>query len=133
MSPPVTYTYRALVEKVVDGDTLYLAIDLGFRNTRHERVRLARINAPEMSTPEGRAAQMHAAGWLRYHGPNFVIASSKLTSTLKQDNYGRYLVEIWPEDSQDESLNQWMLDHGYAALYEELDFPADPYRLVQRG
>ena len=48
------YTYKATVERVIDGDTLLVRIDLGFRTTIQERVRLRGIDEPEMSTAEGK-------------------------------------------------------------------------------
>ena len=45
MNPP--YQYRAKVVRVVDGDTVILSVDLGFRVQHEISVRLARINAPE--------------------------------------------------------------------------------------
>ena len=44
------YEYKAKVKKWVDGYTLLLEIDLGFFVTREERIRLARINTPELNS-----------------------------------------------------------------------------------
>lgn len=45
------YQYKAKLLSWIDGDTLLVEIDLGFYVTRQERIRLARINAPEMNSP----------------------------------------------------------------------------------
>ena len=43
------YVYKACVRSVFDGDTCNVDIDLGLRTWIHnERIRLARINAPEV-------------------------------------------------------------------------------------
>ena len=46
------YTYAALVERVVDGDTLWVQIDLGFENTTRQKMRLRGIDCPELDTSE---------------------------------------------------------------------------------
>ena len=41
------YQYKAKVERIVDGDTIDVVIDLGFKITTNQRIRLAGINTPE--------------------------------------------------------------------------------------
>jgi Kyanoviridae endonuclease len=41
------YEYKATLDRVVDGDTLDLIIDMGFKMTTNQRIRLANINTPE--------------------------------------------------------------------------------------
>lgn len=41
------YTYQAEVERVIDGDTLDVKLDLGLRCYRRERIRVLGIDAPE--------------------------------------------------------------------------------------
>ncbi|RLB58100.1 MAG: hypothetical protein DRI90_17155, partial [Deltaproteobacteria bacterium] len=41
-----TYLYKAIIERVVDGDTLLALIDLGFQVHRQQRLRLAAIDTP---------------------------------------------------------------------------------------
>ena len=50
------YRYRASLVRVVDADTLVLSVDLGFRVHLQVPVRLRGWDAPELRTPEGRAA-----------------------------------------------------------------------------
>ena len=47
------HTYKAYLEKVVDGDTLRVVLDLGFKIYHKEILRLAKINAPERGTTDG--------------------------------------------------------------------------------
>ncbi len=42
------YNYKAKVVRWVDGDTLLVEVDLGFYVLTIQKIRLARINAPEM-------------------------------------------------------------------------------------
>jgi endonuclease YncB( thermonuclease family) len=59
------YDYNAKVVAVIDGDTVTLDIDLGFGVRRVDKFRLYGpdvasrdgMNAPEMNTPEGKAAR----------------------------------------------------------------------------
>ena len=51
-----TYVYKAIVGRVIDGDTLLLRIDLGFQVWKEQRVRLAGIDAPAMDESKGREA-----------------------------------------------------------------------------
>lgn len=44
------YTYNAICERVVDGDTIDCLIDLGFSVWKRVRVRLDGMNAPESRT-----------------------------------------------------------------------------------
>jgi micrococcal nuclease len=44
--------YRAVVERIVDGDTLYAFVDLGLNKYAYESVRLKDVNAPELFTSD---------------------------------------------------------------------------------
>ena len=48
------YEYNAIVERVVDGDTVDLRIDLGFSVWISERCRLIGIDTPEPRTRDKR-------------------------------------------------------------------------------
>jgi len=82
------YTYKAIVERVVDGDTLLLRIDLGFQVWKEQRVRLAEIDAPEKDTKEGRKAFEHVRDTLAR--VQFVVIK-----TNKIDIYGRYVAHVF--------------------------------------
>ena len=44
------YEYKAIISKVVDGDTIDATIDLGFKTWKKIRVRMEGINTPESRT-----------------------------------------------------------------------------------
>lgn len=104
------YEYNGVVIKVIDGDTIDVDFDLGFYVHKIERVRLARINAPEMSTPAGPPAKNYLID---------LIAGKpvRITTTAEKsyDKYGRYIAEVWIGDVD---VNQKMLDSGNAVLYK---------------
>lgn len=108
---PKRYTYQATLLRVVDGDTVWLTVDMGFRHRQDVDFRLAFINAPELSTvPVGPASK----AWLQRKLMG--LPATLLITSYKQDNYGRWLVEIHdPTDPR--SVNQQMLDAGMAVPY----------------
>lgn len=56
--------YRGVVDRVLDGDTVYCKLDLGFDLTVYARCRVFGINAPELRTAEGNAARDFATSLL---------------------------------------------------------------------
>lgn len=112
------YEYNAHVDRVIDGDTLVLNIDLGFDIWHNHRVRLARINAPEMKTPEGQVSAKFVKDLIE--GKDIRITSKK---RVDNDNYGRYLVEVFTkmdvEDFKnvDVNLNEFLVDNNLAVWY----------------
>lgn len=81
------WTYPAVVIRVVDGDTCRLNLDLGLHIWRTDNCRIGGINAPEMSTPEGRTAKEYAE-LLLPAGAQVTFLSKSL------DKYGRPLGDI---------------------------------------
>ncbi len=87
------YHYRATVVRVVDGDTVDLTVDLGFRATFTDRFRLYGIDAPEVRYPTYDAGQA-ARLWLTELLPP---GTPVVTETHKPptDKYGRWLATLW--------------------------------------
>lgn len=108
------YYYRAMVSAVYDGDTCTVDIDLGLHTWIHsEKIRLARINAPELRGVE-REQGLLARDFLRQQ----IDGKEVFIQTQKDDKgkYGRYIGEIWLEQSTNEwlNINDMMVQHGYA-------------------
>lgn len=101
------YKYTAIVNKIVDGDTVNLTIDLGFRLNYTANCRLSGINAPEMDTEEGKTSKIALTIMLGI-GDKITINSTGL------DKYGRPIVEIIRKDT---TVNKIMLDNGHAKPY----------------
>ena len=111
------YTYKVANYRVVDGDTLEVTLDLGFNTFRKEKLRLARINAPELKTANGLASKAYLSDLLN---DKIIIIQTK--KDLK-DRYGRYIAEVWiTEDiatnaSKMLNINDKMLTSGMASIY----------------
>ena len=108
------YHYRARVTSVYDGDTCTVDIDLGLSvQLKSEKIRLSRINAPEVRGEE-REAGLASRDFLRKQ----IDGKDILLETIKdrKGKYGRYLGEIWLESPQGEwhNINDLMVEKGYA-------------------
>lgn len=103
-----TFTYRATVLSVYDGDTMTVAADAGFRVTVRVQLRLLGINAPEMGTDAGRAARDYLRSLCV---PPLTIRTYKDPG----DKYGRWLADVY---SGDLHVNQHMVDTGHAVAYD---------------
>ncbi len=102
------FTYWATVLRVVDGDTVDLAVDVGFRITVTDRFRLLGIDAPELRTPTYEAG--HAARrWLEalIAGRELLIETHKPAT----DKYGRWLATLFLDGVD---VNRALVDAGHA-------------------
>lgn len=100
------YTYRAKLNRCVDGDTADLEIDLGFYLTTKVRCRLLGVDTPERGKPDYKkaTAMLH----------NLIVSQMDdegyfIVHIGKTGKYGRWLVDIinvnsvleerWPYDA----------------------------------
>lgn len=117
----LSYTYNAEVVKVVDGDTLDLLVDLGFRVFTKVRCRLCGVDTPEKygvkkSSEEyqrGVAASDFVEGWLSTLGDRVTIRSFD-AKPLGQGKYGRWLCTVW-SPSGGACLNEDLIEAGHAS------------------
>jgi micrococcal nuclease len=112
------YFYKAVIESVYDGDTCTVDIDLGLSTwIRGEKIRLYRINAPELRGAE-REAGLQARDFLRGQ----IEGKKVLIQTIKdrKEKFGRYLAEIWLEadDGSRVNINDLLVQQGHA-IYQE--------------
>ena len=111
------YEYKIKeVVKIVDGDTIDVNIDLGFNLTKKERVRVAGIDTPESRTSddEEKVFGIEAKEHLKH---KLEKAEALTISTEKEGKYGRMLGWIYADGSP-VSINQLMIDEGYAWAYD---------------
>ncbi len=112
------YHYRADVLSVYDGDTCTLNIDLGLDQWSHnQKIRLARINAPELRGAE-REAGLAARDYLRER----IDGRQVWIQTIKdrKGKYGRYIAEIWLEEEPEVfvNINDALVGAGHAVYHE---------------
>lgn len=79
-----SYTYTATLDRVIDGDTVVLNIDLGFRLTAKLPIRLLGLNCPEHGTPGGNVATAYTLAW-------FAGRTLTVTTQKNPEKYGRWL------------------------------------------
>ena len=102
------------VVRVVDGDTVYGDVDLGFNvGNKKMEFRLAKINTPEIkgSTREaGLTSKKYVED--KIMGKEVIIVTKKDT----KEKYGRYLAEIFYKDETDNfvSWNAELVQKGLA-------------------
>lgn len=107
------YEYRAILEKVVDGDTVDIWIDLGFSIRMKERLRLYGIDTAELRSrdPEEKELAYKAKDRLVELLPNeFIIRTHK----DGRGKFGRILAELIVDDV---NLNQLLIEEGLAKKY----------------
>ena len=119
----MAYTYAATVDRVIDGDTLLVLIEVGFGIIVRDRLRLRGVNCPETSSPEGARAKKFVEKLLPVDA-TVVIKSHK----CKTDIYGRFVADVFykqgvadPEAiiEQGVYLNRELLDQGHAVRMAE--------------
>ena len=127
MTPPSRkscYNFRVTeINRVVDGDTIDVTIDLGFDLYKKERVRVAGVDTPEKRTRdlEEKALGIDATNWLKQKLEDTIDGEYELTirTELKGvvGKYGRLLGWLYVGD-EEVSLNEDMIEEGYAWAYD---------------
>lgn len=127
MTPPSRkscYNFRVIeINRVVDGDTIDVTIDLGFDLYKKERVRVAGVDTPEKRTRdlEEKALGIDATNWLKEKlegavaGDDDLVIRTELVGGVGK--YGRLLGWLYIGDAE-LSLNEQMITEGYAHSYD---------------
>jgi len=121
------YIYRIKsVLKVVDGDTIDAAIDLGFDISLSKRIRLAGIDTPESRTKDEYEKKLgiESKEWLKkkLEGQTDIIVKTELPDSTEK--YGRILGHLFIGDKEvsavnkKKSVNNQMINEGYAWEYD---------------
>lgn len=104
------FTYAAFVEKVIDGDTLKVRLDLGFESWTRQTLRLRGIDCPEVETKAGQEARVFVQARLKE-------SQRIIVRTSRSDKYDRYLADVFipaTEEGEDVFLNNALLKEGHA-------------------
>ena len=120
------YEYNAIVNRVVDGDTVDVTIDLGFSVWKKIRVRMEGINTPESRTRDleekkrGLAAKERLKSILEFNNNKCVLKVSGV------GKYGRVLATVLveslsPLNGEDGitliDVNKQLIEEGHAVEY----------------
>lgn len=117
------YIYNAFVDRVVDGDTYDVQIDLGFNMfMKSVRLRLRGVDTPETWRPTTEAEREHGERATKFVKELIEGEFVKIKS-YKLGIYGRYEADVFVEDEQGNSidLGQLLTDNDFVKLdsYED--------------
>jgi micrococcal nuclease len=136
------YQYKCKINKVLDGDTVDIDLDLGFNIIlANQRVRMAGVDTPESRTtnkeekPRGLLSKKKLAEKLP-------VGSWQIIETQRSDNnddkFGRILGVFILEDGT--KVNDWLIKNNYAVPYKgenkeltQADHQANKKILMERG
>ena len=128
MTPPnrkSCYNFRVTsIDRVLDGDTIDVTIDLGFDLYKKERVRVAGVDTPEKRTRdlEEKELGIDATNWLKEKldgaiaGDDDLVIRTELVGGVGK--YGRLLGWLYIGGDASSSLNEQMIEEGYAWAYD---------------
>ena len=136
------YQYKCKIIKVLDGDTVDIDLDLGFKIIlANQRVRLAGVDTPESRTT---IAEEKVRGVLskKKLAEKLPIGSWQIIETQKPDSnddkFGRILGVIILEDGT--RVNDWLIQNNYAVPYKgenkdltQAEHQANKKILIERG
>lgn len=129
------YQYKAIIQKVVDGDTMEIDIDLGLSVwLRSEKIRLYGINTPEVFGVKKGSPEWELGNKASEFVKKIVHENEEATVETfkdKKEKYGRYLANVYIRVAPEElagltdikavgdcyCLNDILVRKGLAAVY----------------
>ena len=110
------YRFKCEVTKIIDADTVKLDVDMGLRIHFEDNFRLARINAPELRTTEGKNAQQFLAGFINE------ARKTKCSFFVETGKHGKYrwLAELLvqpPGVKECINVNTVLVENGHAKYW----------------
>ena len=110
------YQYKVLsIEKVIDGDTVEVVLDLGFSLFTKQKVRVLGINTPELRSKDESEKQRALAA--KRFAEEWFSSGSFTVSTTKDDKYGRILGDF-QKKGETESFSEAVLREGHGVAYD---------------
>ena len=136
------YQYKCKIIKVLDGDTVDIDLDLGFKIIlANQRARMAGVDTPESRTT---IAEEKIRGQLskKKLAEKLPIGSWQIIETQKPDSnddkFGRILGVFILEDGT--RVNDWLIQNNYAVPYKgenkdltQAEHQANKKILIERG
>lgn len=104
----ILYQYKGVVTRIKDGDTIRCMVSLGFDEYRELTIRLAKINSPEIKTPEGIASAAALS--------DLILGKTIYFNSKQYDTYGRSIAEIYLNIKDAKSINTIMVESGHAVV-----------------
>lgn len=93
------YHYSVLsVERVVDGDTVDVVLDLGFNLYTKQRVRILGIDTPELRSKDQQEKQKALSA--KEYAEQWFSSGNLTVTTTKDDKYGRILGDFRKEGEE---------------------------------
>lgn len=102
------YDYKAKVQRVVDGDTVDLDIDVGFHMRALVRVRLVGVDTPEVYGPNACEEGKEASAFTKDLLPE---GQDVIVTTQKTGKYDRWLAIIELPDGR--CINDLLIAEGW--------------------
>jgi|TARA_R110002020_G_scaffold202084_7_gene405101 micrococcal nuclease len=108
------FIYNATLERVIDGDTIDVTLDLGFDVKLHkQRCRLAGIDTPESRTRNLVEKKLGLKAKKRLEE---LCSTNLKVKSLGKGKYGRILAIPYTQDSED--ICQILMEEGHAVSYQ---------------
>jgi hypothetical protein len=125
--PKKLYAYKAKLDRVVDGDTIRVVLDLGFKIFHKEILRLKGIDAPEIDSAAGKKSSKILSEILQ-DVPFLIIKS------IRTDVYGRYVADVFlAEKNNPKSKLAGAKLVGEELAVAELTVESDPQKVADEG
>lgn len=94
------YHYKAIIRKVIDGDTIDATVDVGFSISINHRFRVHNFDAPESWRPRTEVEKIHGEA-AKAKAIELLEGKTVTMTTYKLDIYGRYAADIMLADGRD--------------------------------
>ena len=107
------YIYKAVVTRVVDGDTIDVTIDLGMTVFTRQRIRLANVDAPETYGVKKGSQEWLSGMRVKNHLAKLIMGKNVVIKTIKdkKGKYGRYIAHVYLDGV---SVNEHLVKSGLA-------------------
>lgn len=99
------------VDRVVDGDSVWATLDLGFGIFVKKEIRMLSVDAPEKNTIAGKMVKQFTEQWFLKN-----LDSVTLTIDEKPDKFGRVLGTFFDRDGS--SFNNLLIESGLVKKFD---------------
>lgn len=109
--------YQAVVQKVIDGDTIDFIVDLGFSIRIDVRARVRGIDTAEIKKENQKVAAEAAKLRVQELLPPGTVCVIRTTKD-KVEKYGRMLVDVTVPKPVHRDLREMLIEEGLAVAYD---------------